>query len=304
MEVLSKQWSPEGFERYLQDYPNTPELNLPQDKNYTQNFIDTWNCDQNEINTLLGNHAPHTTVVFVRGFLGGYMPGNLKKPCEALKLFGFDSFVAKNLSGGTVAENVLRISQELKSRTNRQNIVFCGHSRGGLECLMLLAQDEEIESQCKGVLLSQTPHGPSFVMESILHGLHRNSSYSMKRRAAEKMQYMGLLFMRATRGGDELTSRIWPSLVRQVEEKKWTFPIFQTASWSIQPTAWLDSFHERLCEIFPGRAHDGQFFLDDLIWPELNHILLPHVDHAQPVVGGFEFDNKRYWLSKLAMVLK
>ena len=75
----------------------------------------------------------------------------------------------------------------------------------------------------------------------------------------------------------------------------------ETASWSSQPTAWLDSFHERLGEIGPGRAHDGQFFLDDLIWPGLPHVLLPDVDHAQPAVGGHGFDPARYWLAVLSV---
>ena len=73
------------------------------------------------------------------------------------------------------------------------------------------------------------------------------------------------------------------------------YPVWQTASWSSQPTTWLDSFHERLGEIRPGCAHDGQFFLEDLIWPGLPHVLLSHVDHAQPAMGGFGFDHVRYW---------
>ena len=105
-------------------------------------------------------------------------------------------------------------------------------------------------------------------------------------------------------GGRELTSDLWPALVGRVDRIRWPFPVLQTASWSSQPTAWLDSFHERLGEIGPGRAHDGQFFLDDLIWPGLPHVLLPHVDHAQPAVGGHGFDPARYWLAVLSVVLR
>lgn len=66
---------------------------------------------------------------------------------------------------------------------------------------------------------------------------------------------------------------------------------------------WLDSFHERLGEIRPGVAHDGQFYLDDLVWPGLPHVLLPHLDHAQPVMDGFGFDSRRYWLALVLLAL-
>ena len=57
-------------------------------------------------------------------------------------------------------------------------------------------------------------------------------------------------------------------------------------------------------EIAPLRAHDGQFLLEDLIWPGLPHVLLPEVDHAQPVLGGAGFDAARYWMTLLAVLLE
>jgi hypothetical protein len=147
------------------------------------------------------------------------------------------------------------------------------------------------------------PHGSSYVMESVLDGRHREHSYSSHRRVSEALQRTSLVLIRADRGGRELTSDVWPALVGGVERIVWPFRVIQTASWSSQPTAWLDSFHGRLGEIGPGRAHDGQFFLEDLIWPELPHVLLPRVDHAQPAMGGFGFDTVRYWLTLLSLVL-
>ena len=196
------------------------------------------------------------------------------------------------------------LAQQLRERPTRERLVFCGHSRGGLECLVLLAGDESIARRCDGVGLSQTPHGPSFVMESVLQGRHRGPSFSPRRRAAEAAQHALLALIGARGGGRELTSAVWPALVGRVDRIRWPFPVLQTASWSSRPTAWLDSFHERLGEIGPGRAHDGQFFLDDLIWPGLPHVLLPHVDHAQPAVGGHGFDPARYWLAVLSVLLR
>ena len=111
-----------------------------------------------------------------------------------------------------------------------------------------------------------------------------------------------LSFVRARTGGYDLTSETWPSLVQDIANSEWPFPVLQTASWSIKPTAWLDSFHARLSEIFPGQAHDGQFYLNDLIWPKFAHILLPEVDHAQPAMGGAGFDCSRYWLTTLSVL--
>jgi len=69
------------------------------------------------------------------------------------------------------------------------------------------------------------------------------------------------------------------------------------ASWSSAPTAWLDAQHTRMHEIRPRCAHDGLFFLEDLVWPTAEQILLPRIDHSQPTVGGGGFDHARFWLA-------
>ena len=296
-------WTPEGFEQYRELFPRTPPLDPAPSPDWSAPFSEAWQRGLPEIEGSLRKHAATTTVVFVRGYLGRYMPGNLAAPCAALRRIGFDAFIARNRSGGTVAGNVAMLTHQLTERASRARVVFCGHSRGGLECLTLLARHPCIAQRCDGVALSQAPHGPSYVMESVLEGRHREASFAAHRRASEAAQRAALALLRAQRGGRELTSTVWPTLVQDVEGIRWPFPVVQTASWSSQPTAWLDSFHRRLGEIRPGRAHDGQFFLDDLIWPELPHVLLPRVDHAQPAVGGYGFDPARYWLALLSLVL-
>jgi len=301
-------WTPEGFERYRELYPQTPPLarapDQAPDHTWSVRFAETWRSGTRTLERSLRQRAATTTVVFVRGYLGHYMPGNLAAPCAALRRIGFDAFIARNRSGGTVAGNVAALGAQLGKRRTRERLVFCGHSRGGLECLALLAEDAAIAVRCDGVVLSQTPYGPSFVIESVLQGRHRERNYTARRRTTELAQRTAIALIGAAPGGLELTSAVWPTIVGRVDRVPWPFPVLQTASWSSQPTTWLDSFHERLGEIGPGRAHDGQFFLNDLIWPGLPHVLLPQVDHAQPAVGGHGFDPARYWLAVLSLVLE
>jgi hypothetical protein len=296
-------WTPAGFERYRELYPRTPPLVPAADPAWSVRFAAAWRDLLESVDRTLRPRAARTTVVFVRGYLGHYMPGNLTGPYAALIRLGFDAFIARNRAGGSVAANVAALARQLRERPTRERLVFCGHSRGGLECLTLLASNPALARRCDGVALSQTSHGPSYVIESVLQGRHRGPSFSPRRRAAEAVQSALLALVGARGGGRELASDVWPALVGAVDRICWPFPVLQTASWSSRPTAWLDSFHRRLGEIGPGRAHDGQFFLDDLIWPGLPHVLLPDVDHAQPAVGGHGFEPARYWLAVLCLLL-
>ena len=72
-------------------------------------------------------------------------------------------------------------------------------------------------------------------------------------------------------------------------------PTLAVASWSLEPSAWLDSQHARLGAIRPHCAHDGLFFLEDLVWPTARTVLLPRIDHSQPCVGGLDFPHARFW---------
>jgi len=298
-----RNWRPEGFERYRELYPLTPALAPEPDRAWTARFRAVWHAGRAAAAQILTARAARTTMVFVRGYLGHYLPGNLASAAAAVRGLGFDAFIAHNHAGGTVGGNVRALARQLSIRPTRERLVFCGHSRGGMECLSLLAADRDLELRCDGVALAQTAHGPSRVMESVLLGRHRIARFKARRRLAERMHYATLVCLRAVQGGYELTSDRWPSIVAPVERRAWPFPVLQTASWSSRPTAWLDSFHGRLGEIGPLRAHDGQFFLDDLIWPQWPHVLLPEVDHAQPGVGGHGFDPARYWLALLAVLL-
>lgn len=274
------------------------------DPSWSARFVKRWNAGYDAAVAGLASRAAATTIVFVRGYLGNYMPRNLSAPCAALRRLGFDAFIGDNRAGGTVAGNVALLARHLNDRPTRRRLVFCGHSRGAVECLGLLLQEPAVAARCDGVAMSQAPHGASYVMESVLLGRHREKRFTSRRRTAEAVQRAALGLIGARRGGMELTSEYWPGLISGVDRIDWPFPVLQTASWSSRPTAWLDSFHERLREIGPDRAHDGQFFLDDLVWPALPHVLLPHLDHAQPAMGGYGFDAPRYWITLLSLLLE
>ena len=153
-----------------------------------------------------------------------------------------------------------------------------------------------------GVILSQTPRGPSGVLESLLLQAHEGSLSGRRRWLEEWTQRIGLHAIGAAGGGRELTASTIGAVIAGLPTPQ--VPVWQTASWSSQPTTWLDSFHERLGEVRPGCAHDGQFFLEDLLWPGIPHVLLAHVDHAQPVMGGFGFDEVRYWKAVLVCFMR
>ena len=113
----------------------------------------------------------------------------------------------------------------------------------------------------------------------------------------------GLGLLGARRGGLELTGERIRQAAARADAVTRRYPHIQAASWSIQPTSWLDSFHERLGEIAPGVAHDGQFYLADMLWPDTPNVLLAEVDHAQPAMGGFGFDPVLFWRGLVAVAL-
>lgn len=298
-------WSPQGFGDYRARFPATPSL--PPTSDVTPAFIASWNALVDPLDRRAALYSDprrtSTTVVFIRGYLGHYMRGNLVPARDAIADAGYATFIAKNAAGGTVAHNVTRLEAELESHVpTYHRLIFCGHSKGGLEALALVDKRPDLAARTGAVILSQTPRGPSQVLESVFTGRHRDT-LKPRRALAELTQRLGLTAIGATPGGLELTRDHLPRVVEPllIPQASRPFPVIQTASWSSRPTTWLDSFHERLGEIRPGVAHDGQFYLEDLLWPGLPHILLPHLDHAQPVMDGFGFDSARYWSTLVAL---
>lgn len=288
-------WNPRAFATYTERFPNTPAL-PPVARDLAEPFAAAWASSSLDVDVVHATRGLH--VVFVRGFLGNWMPGNLVAPTRALRALGVPTTLAATDSGATVEANVVTLARTLPADGP---LLLCGHSKGGLECLHLADTVPAIGDRVVGVLLSQAPRGPSAVLESLLLREHAASLARPHRRAAEALQRAGLHLMGATPGGLQLTAAPMAALLTTLDLPRRRFPVWQTASWSSRPTAWLDSFHERLGEIRPGCAHDGQFYLEDLVWPGLPHLLLPHLDHAQPAMGGFGFDHVRYWKVLIAL---
>jgi hypothetical protein len=305
-------WDPFGFERYKELYPSTPSVALP-DLLQTQNFIEIWQALKGTPGNLNNTHLQYmikalqnTTIILIRGFLGNYMPGNLVQISKALRALGLDAFIARNSARSTIAENAKRIAAEILYRVKpTRRLLFLGHSKGGLEAQWVISFNSTLMKRTSGIIMSQTPLGSSAVLESLLSYQHQDSLRGLKRKYAERLQRLGVYMIGAHRGGKELTAEKLPAVINLLQaNRNENILLFQTASWSSFPTTWLDSFHQRLGEIRPGCAHDGQFYIENLIWPKIPHVLLPNVDHAQPVVGGFGFDVTHYWLAMIITFLK
>lgn len=301
-------WVPEGFTSYRELYPATPAFALPE-LAPTERFAAIWHAldaqspTRSALLRQLAGALRGTTIVLVRGYLGTYMPGNLGAARRALRGLGIEALLADNRAAGLIAENARTLAAQLRRRVDpRQRLLFCGHSKGGLEARWLVQTEPELASRTRGVVMSQTPRGPSAVLESLLLRRHQDSLSGARRRWAERMQRMSLRAINAVRSGAELTGDSISKVIAKLATAP-ALPLLQMASFSSRPTTWLDSFHQRLGEVRPGCAHDGQFYVEDLIWPGLPHVLLPHVDHAQPVMGGSGFDSARYWLATLLLFL-
>lgn len=150
--TVKETWRPEGFDNYLSHFPNTPDLKLSASQNITNQFCDIWNLGSTSLKKGLDEIHKNITIIFVRGYLGRYLLNSLKEPVHLLRRLGFDSIIMQQTAGGSYRENVRMILQQLKHRQNRDHFIFCAHSRGGLECLNLLTENEDIRIKTKALI--------------------------------------------------------------------------------------------------------------------------------------------------------
>ena len=106
MKAKTRSWSPEGFDRYREIFPETQSICIDGDLNKSAMFCFKWSLGVEVAAGNLESLAADTSIVFVRGFLGNFMPGNLTQPVKALRRLGFDSFILKNRAGADVKSNV------------------------------------------------------------------------------------------------------------------------------------------------------------------------------------------------------
>jgi hypothetical protein len=299
-------WTPLGFSHYRDYYPSTPAIESLIHVDATAEFIDDWNQLESSLGTSITRHAANhsTSLVIVMGIFGTWIPRNMAVPLRVLRSAGIPTIIARASAHGTIDANATLIGRDIEDRIppDHRLILFC-HSKGGLDALEMLQRFPSLRRRTASLVLCQTPRAGCAVLESILLGHYHNSLDSVSRRVQEKAARFAIALCGARAGSLDLTDNRTAEWIARIDAMRFAMPILAVASWSATPTAWLDSQHARLVSIRPGCAHDGLFFLDDLIWPTAEQILLPHIDHSQPGVGGAGFDHGRFWLTLAKLAL-
>lgn len=242
------------------------------------------------------------TFVFVRGLFGRWIPGHFAAPLRALQSAGGHAFIARSRAAGTIAINARLLAADILRRTpGSARLVFLCHSKGGLDLLEALRVEPELRRRAAAVVLCQSPRDGCAVIESVLLRQHQDSLHAPAERAGEAAARAAIIASGSHAGCLELTHAALAARIDDLDQVAATLPTFAVASWSVEPSAWLDSQHARLRAIRPRCAHDGLFFLEDLVWPSARAVLLPRIDHSQPCVGGLRFPHARFWRA-LAML--
>jgi hypothetical protein len=280
-----------GFDLYRERYPATPPLAAPA-SDITADFARAWSAA--EISAPAA--GTDVTCVLVRGIFGSWMPRHFAAPLEHLRRAGYRALIAQTWATGTIGTNAALLRADVERRVPTGRLLFLCHSKGGLDLLTMLAAAPLVRARTAGIALCQTPRAGCVVLESLLLDSHAASAGDAQR-AKERA---AALAIRLTGGRDaclELTSPRLQHTASELTQVAAALPLVSVASWSSEPTAWLDSQHARLAAIRPQCAHDGLFYLEDLIWPCGRQVLLPRLDHAQMCVGGGGFDHGRFWVA-------
>lgn len=300
-------WDPRGFGRYRALFPATPDVEGMVRSEATAAFIAAWDrlepARGNEVD--LRGASRHTTWVLARGLFGGWIPGNFIAPLRALRAAGCEALIAAGGSVETVEVNAARIARDVESKVppGHRLILLC-HSKGGLDALEMLLRYPALRQRTAAVVLCQTPRGGCPILESVLLGAHADSLHGSRERTLESLARAGLALAGASGGCLDVTGAVIRQSIARLDACAFRMPVLSVASWSIAPTAWLDSQHGRMKAVRPGCAHDGLFFTESLVWPIGEQILLPCIDHSQPTVGGAGFDHARMWLALAGLALE
>jgi hypothetical protein len=293
------EWDPSGFSAYRRLYPNGPDLEPLARADVTEEFVESWH----ESTPLRLPDFP-VCFIFVRGLFGSWIPRHFASALQAFAHAGSHAIIAKTSAIGTIADNARALERDLLERTQpRDRLVFLSHSKGGLDTLASLRNSRDLRDRTAALVLCQTPRAGCAVLESTLLGWHRDSA-SPGDIARERAANAVLALFAGREGCLDITSPRLDEWIGRVDAEPLPAPLIGVASWSSHPTAWLDSQHARLASIRAGCAHDGLFFTENLIWPGGEQVLIPHLDHSQPGVGGAGFDAARFWLSIARLALR
>jgi hypothetical protein len=298
-------WTPVGFEEYRRVFPKSPEL-TGSTPDQTEHFIATWRMmrENDAAVSELRDRATKLKFVFVRGLFGRWIPRHFTAPLRLLQRSGLDAMIANSQASGTVETNAGVIERNVLARVPGDGgLVFLCHSKGGLDILTMLQASASLRARTRAIVLCQTPRRACAILESVLLGAHQEGSTPVHR-FNEHIASLAIGALRARPACAQLTGQAIPDRLPDLESAARGIPTIAVASWSREPTAWLDSQHERLGRIRPGCAHDGLFYTEDLIWPASRQLLLPCIDHSQPSVGGHGFEHDRFWLTLTHMALE
>ena len=115
-----RSWTPEGFGQYRELFPETPAICIDDDLDKSEVFCSKWALGVEGAASNIKKFFSDTSIVFVRGYLGNYMPGNLIRPVRALRQLGFDSYILRNRAGVDVRSNVSALADQLMKRDTQK----------------------------------------------------------------------------------------------------------------------------------------------------------------------------------------
>jgi hypothetical protein len=302
MQTARSPWTPEGFEEYRRVFPRSPELTGgPGDR--TDQFRAAWRRVNDGALAGLRAQAAGLTAVFVRGLFGRWIPRHFVAPFRLLRHLGVDSIIARSHASGTIETNAGLIQRDVSARVpSDRRLLFLCHSKGGLDVLAMLQACAPLRERTKAIVLCQTPRSGCAILERVLYAQHQESSTRIDR-FKERIANAALGVLDAKAACAQLTGAVIQDRLAGFDKIVHDVRTISVASWSREPTAWLDSQHERLGRIRPGCAHDGLFYTEDLIWSASHQLLLPCIDHSQPSVGGQGFAHDGFWLALTSMAL-
>jgi hypothetical protein len=299
-------WTPNRWDDYAQWYPATPPLPESASAGW-RDFSNIWErMESDNFNaTAAFRDSRRTLFVLVRGIFGNLMPGNFAPVLERFRAAGLFAVRPRTYVVGTVAKSAARLYREVRSLPEQADrVIWLSQSRGGLDVLWALTRYPELREMTAGVALVQTPSAASAIMQSVLTGCYAESIGSWRTRLAEKAQKTIFALPAFREGCEQLISPGIDEYVATLQGYPFPFPVLSVATWSIEPTSWVDSYHRRLGEIRPGHAHDGQLYLHDQLWQIAEQLVLGRIDHAQSVMGGNGFDLVRFWATLATMLLE
>ena len=274
-------WTPDGFSDFLRYYPATQWHTVPEPLDLSPDFAAVWK----QTGPVQTNRD--IAIALTPGLFAEWLPGCFRAAFKAFRQAGHRVLRSRVRSNRNVLKQSSVIGAELSSwlRTN-EGFIWCGHSKGGLELLHALETHPHLRARCIAAIVVQPPVGTSPVLQHF-----SSDNASVGQRISKRL--LGTRFF--ARGVRDISGDRNPDLSRWLSNFRPSVPTINVASWSIEPTSWIDSWHQTLGRVCPGIAHDGQFLTHEQLLPELPVIALPRLDHAQPVLGGNAFDVARFW---------